>query len=316
MHNIEIRAESMEEARKAAAFQLGVSEEQIDIEIVEEPRDVEGEMGGTFRVRATLREGAFSPREEQKEEEEVVVADEPAAPVAAEMDLARFSLSSDDVEEVEYVERGVYVPQPREEEVEVDSSASDEGDEDEEPVHGASMPVRPVDLHRREEEEPEEDTGEPNVAVAEAAVAFLEGLLPLLEVEGEAVVRHTGSLEVEVELVGPDLGLLIGRYGATLDALQTVTAAAANRDVEEGARVVLDAEGYRERRLHSLESLARSTASRVKRGGREVALNNLQAHERRIIHMALRDEPDVETYSEGEGVRRRLIIAPRRGGRR
>jgi len=152
--------------------------------------------------------------------------------------------------------------------------------------------------------------------VAEAAVAFLEGLLPLLEIEGEAVMRHTGSQEVEVELVGPDLGLLIGRYGATLDALQTVTAAAANRDVEEGARVVLDAEGYRERRLHSLESLARSTASRVKKGGREVALNNLQAHERRIIHMALRDEPDVETYSEGEGVRRRLIIAPRRGGRR
>ncbi len=310
MHNIEIRATSMDEARKAAAFQLGVSEEEIELEIVEEPRGVEGDLGGTFRVRATLRDGAFSPREEEKEEEEVVVAEEPAAPAAGELDLARFSLSSDDVEEIEYVERAAYVPHTEEVSGEVEVT------EEEETARGASMPVRPVDLHRREEEVEEEDTGEPNVAVAEAAVAFLGGLLPLLEIEGEAVVRHTGSQEVEVELVGPDLGLLIGRYGATLDALQTVTAAAANRDVEEGARIVLDAEGYRERRLHSLESLARSTAARVKKGGRDVALNNLQAHERRIIHMALRDEPDVETYSEGEGARRRLIIAPRRGGRR
>jgi spoIIIJ-associated protein len=307
MHQIEIRAKSMDEARKTAAFQLGVSEEEIELEVVEEPRGVLGELGGTYRVRAFLREGAFSPREEEEPEAAPVVEAPPAS--AGEMDLARFSLSGDEAGEggeVEYEFTPDAQPEPT-------------------PQYEAAMPVRPVDLNNHkpepreeeeaEEEEEEEDTGEPKVEVAEAAKAFLEGLLPMLEIEGEAVIRHAGSQEVELELVGPDLGLLIGRYGATLDALQTVTAGAANRGMEDGARVVLDAEGYRERRLHSLESLARSTAARVKRGGREMALDNLQPHERRIIHMALRDDTDVETYSEGEGSRRRLIIAPRRGGR-
>jgi spoIIIJ-associated protein len=120
---------------------------------------------------------------------------------------------------------------------------------------------------------------------------------------------------VLLEIRGQDLGFLIGRYGSCLDALQLLTAAAANRGVRTGARVVVDAEGYRERRRASLERLALSTAAKVKRTGREIEIPNLQAHERRVIHMVLRDDPNVETHSEGEGRHRRLVVSPRRGRR-
>lgn len=310
MHEIEIRSTSLEEARKAAAFQLGVSEEQISVEIVEEPREVSGELGGTYRVRARLRDDAFSPHAEEAEE-----AQEEAGPTEAaeaekptdDVDFSRYSLSgSDEAEEVaEAKEIGEEPAIER-----AFSSSRQTSSAQEEPSD------RPVQHYFAEyDEEEEEEEGEPNVEVAEKARAFLQGLLPLLGVEAEAVVRYTGAERVLVELVGPDLGLLIGRYGSTLDAIQLLTAAAGNNGVEQGARITVDAENYRDRRRESLESLAASTAAKVKRSGREVVLSDLKASERRIIHLSLRDDPDVETYSEGEGRRRRLVVGPRRAPR-
>lgn len=106
------------------------------------------------------------------------------------------------------------------------------------------------------------------------------------------------------------LGLLIGRRGATLMALQTVIDAAL-RKFGDGPRVMIDVEGYLDRRRADLKSMAKRAAERAKTTGRTVALGPMNSHDRRIVHLALRDDPDVTTYSEGEEPSREVLVVPR-----
>ncbi len=107
------------------------------------------------------------------------------------------------------------------------------------------------------------------------------------------------------------LGLLIGQEGNTLDALQLIVAIGANKGIEDGCRVILDTSGgYRERQREDLCHQAHQAAEEAQSTGREVVMSDLKSYERRIVHTELADEPGVETYSEGEGRYRRLVIAP------
>jgi len=295
MHEVEIRSKSLEDARKTAAFQLGVAEDEIEMEVLQEPAADAGSDATVYRVRARIRRDAFSPHgpggqgpvQEPPAEGEAVDRD---------LDLSRFSLATGE-------ERQAELEQEIEQAEEAPLAA-------EEPA--VESPAAPA----YKEELEENDQGEPKQEVADRARLFLEGLMRLLNIECEVIVTHVGAKEVHVELRGGDLGFLIGRYGSCLDSLQLLTAAAANRGTKEGARVLVDAEGYRDRRQESLERLALSTAATVRRTGKPVNIPNLKPHERRIIHLTLRDDPEVETYSEGEGRHRTLVIAPRRGGNR
>lgn len=116
---------------------------------------------------------------------------------------------------------------------------------------------------------------------------------------------------VVLNLRGDDLGLLIGKHGQTLDALQYLTNLAAHRDCRDRVRLVVDIEDYRRRRAVTLEQLAQRLADRVKRSGEKVMLEPMNPHERKIIHMSLQDDTRVETYSEGEEPFRRVVIAPK-----
>jgi len=109
---------------------------------------------------------------------------------------------------------------------------------------------------------------------------------------------------------GDDLGLLIGRHGATLDAVQLIVAIGANREVNDGARVIVDAEGYRARHRQVIEGRAIKLAEEAVASGKEVVVPDLKAYERRLMHLTLKDNPTVETYSEGEGADRVLVISP------
>lgn len=113
---------------------------------------------------------------------------------------------------------------------------------------------------------------------------------------------------VTINLRGEDLGLLIGKHGQTLDALQYLTNLAANRDAEERVRIILDVEDYRKRRAETLSRLASRLADRVKHQGEKVVLEPMSPHERKIIHMALQDDHRVVTYSEGEEPFRKVVI--------
>ncbi|WP_068784296.1 RNA-binding cell elongation regulator Jag/EloR [Paenibacillus phocaensis] len=141
-------------------------------------------------------------------------------------------------------------------------------------------------------------------------------------VEAASFIREVGEnmgLDVQVDVVpgkdhtvlnisGHDLGLMIGRRGQTLDALQYLANIIANRYSDSFIRIVLDAENFRERRKKTLEELAVRLAGRVVRTRKEVTLEPMSPQERKVIHSKLQDHPEVKTYSKGEEPNRRVVI--------
>jgi spoIIIJ-associated protein len=115
-----------------------------------------------------------------------------------------------------------------------------------------------------------------------------------------------------LDVTGENLGVLIGRRGDSLAALQFMTNVILSKRFRKWPRVVIDVQGYRARREQSLQSLGVRVADRVRRNRRPFTLEAMPANDRRIIHLSLRDRTDVETYSVGEGAARRVVIAPKR----
>jgi len=136
-------------------------------------------------------------------------------------------------------------------------------------------------------------------------------LSKIFELTGEEVnVEATTDGDVlRVNLSGPDMGIVIGKRGETLDALQHLTSLVVNKGDGNFMKVSLDAENYREKRNEALESLAHKLANKVMRTRRSTTLEPMNAYERRIIHSALQDHETVTTYSIGQGINRKVVIA-------
>jgi spoIIIJ-associated protein len=117
---------------------------------------------------------------------------------------------------------------------------------------------------------------------------------------------------VFINLEGPDLGILIGRRGETLDALQYIVNLSVNKNQETRKKIIIDIEGYRSRREKTLEKLALKLADKAKQRGRNVVLEPMSSQERRIIHTALQGRDDISTFSEGEEPYRKIIISPKK----
>ena len=138
---------------------------------------------------------------------------------------------------------------------------------------------------------------------------FLKGLL---EHMGSDAVPHAFRKEedtIGVELVGDRLGMLIGRRGETLDAIQHLANYALNRDANKRTRVSIDAENYRGKREEALQHLARKVAAKVVKYRRNMTLEPMNAYERHVIHAALQDVPNVTTFSTGTEPNRRIVVA-------
>ena len=116
--------------------------------------------------------------------------------------------------------------------------------------------------------------------------------------------------EIHAVLDGEDLGLFIGRHGATIDAVQHLAYKAASQAVGGPVRVVVDAEGYRERRREALARQADQAAAEAERTGKAVALEVMSATERKVVHEYLKDRPGIETWSEGAEPHRHLVVGP------
>lgn len=145
----------------------------------------------------------------------------------------------------------------------------------------------------------------------EVAMTFLQSIFANMQLQ-VSVEKMTRDEHVVFNLRGDDLGILIGKHGQTLDALQYLTNLAANRDAENKVRLVLDVEDYRKRRTETLSRLALRLADKVKRRGEKVALEPMSPHERKIIHVALQDDSRIVTYSEGDEPFRKVVIALKR----
>lgn len=147
--------------------------------------------------------------------------------------------------------------------------------------------------------------------VADTAVAVIQEILAAFGIEA-AIDEYEGDEgEIILDIVGGELGILIGRHGKTLDALQTLVAAITSRQLGFRYPVVVDVEGYRGRRREKLEDMARRTADRVSRQGRAIRLRPMTSYERRVVHMALRGDKRVLTGSEGEEPMRAVVVSPK-----
>jgi spoIIIJ-associated protein len=163
---------------------------------------------------------------------------------------------------------------------------------------------------------------DPQAAGAEGR-RILEGILDRMDVEAYVSVQHSTSTGPEGEtqhsimlyVEGLDeetVGIMIGRRGETLRSLQFLLNTLVNRHVGRWPQIVIDIGNYRQRRQESLEGLARRVAEQVRATGRPHALDPMQAYDRRIVHMALREDPTVYTESTGEGETRKITVYPKK----
>ena len=147
------------------------------------------------------------------------------------------------------------------------------------------------------------------VEPAERVRAILERVVDALEVDAEVEVDEDAE-QIVGRVDGEDVGLLIGRRGQTIDAVQLLCYRAAFRGLQERKRVVVDAAGYRERRRLAIERQADRAAERALQTGKEIELEPMSPTERRVVHQHLKDRAGLETFSEGDDPERCVIVAP------
>lgn len=136
---------------------------------------------------------------------------------------------------------------------------------------------------------------------------FLENVFKAMDMSVNIDVKQEGN-EINIELSGDDMGVLIGKRGQTLDSLQYLTSLVVNKGTSEYIRVKVDTEDYRKRRKETLENLAKNLAYKVKRTKKPVSLEPMNPYERRVIHSALQNDKYVSTHSEGEEPYRKVVI--------
>lgn len=145
--------------------------------------------------------------------------------------------------------------------------------------------------------------------IEDAAISFLSDVFQKMGLEVDIQVKADYEERVlNVDLVGSEMGILIGKRGQTLDSLQYLLSLVVNKKSTTHLRVKLDTENYRERRKKTLETLAFNISAKVKRSGRPVKLEPMNPYERRVIHSALQNDRYVTTKSEGEEPNRRVVV--------
>ena len=153
--------------------------------------------------------------------------------------------------------------------------------------------------------------------IADAAKGILEALLSMMGVAASVAsparsfVEGEATAPIAFDIKGDDLGILIGRRGQTLSCLQYIVRLIVGHQTEAWVPIIIDVEGYKQRRYEAVQALAWRIAEQVKAGGEPFTLEPMSAYERRIIHLTLAEHPDVTTQSIGEGEARKVVILPK-----
>lgn len=276
MRTVRITAKTIEAAVAEGLEKLGISREEAVVHVVEQPSS--GLFGLIHKKMAVVDISA--PDEEIPEETPV--------------DAPKEAKAEEPAEEVK-------------EETPVEAAKAEEKPAEETPAEEKAE--APAEEKKAEREEPTFDPEEQK-KVAEEAKTFLAGVFAGMHLAVTMECRMTEE-RIMINLVGDGLGILIGKHGQTLDALQYLTNLAAGKSFRHHYFILLDVENYRERRQDTLEALARRLAGKVKRTGEEIRLEPMAAGERRIIHLALQDDHAVSTDSEGEAPYRYVVIRPK-----
>ena len=305
---IQFSAKTKSEAITKACIELGVSSDQLEIQVISEGSNGFFGTGSKPAVIKVRKIEPVSEEEEMKEIVETVKLDsfKEEAPVQEEKKTEAIKPVKKEIKEPKAVSEKPRQPKPVKERAAKEKQPREFREPKEKQVREkTTKPVKPVEILTDPEEIKE---------VENRAKVFLRDVfasMNLGEVEITSEYNTTdGSLEVDFE--GEDMGILIGKRGQTLDSLQYLTSLVVNKGKSNYIRVKLDTEDYRKRRKETLENLARGIAYKVRKTRKPVILEPMNPYERRIIHSALQGNKFVETVSEGEEPYRHVVVKLKR----
>ena len=311
MESIEASGKSVDDAVLQALAGLKRRRDEVDITVLQEPsRGTFGIGNKEARVRVTVRSSSpaaiitpqmadaiLGPDEEDLEEE-----------ASSEFDEEKYL-----GDEEEIFEEG--------EEFDAEEYEEDELEEEQIPAfapvgsgqYSSELLSELGDVTAVQGEMQEIET--PSNEDVDVTVDVLQHILQYMNIRALVQVRSTDPLTLNIQGINENLGLLIGRRGETLSALQLLVSLIVGHRTKHRMRIIIDAENYRERREENLRSLALRVAQQVRNYRRSIALEAMPPHERRIVHIALADSKDISTESIGEGEARRVVISLKRQAR-
>ncbi len=323
MKSIESSGKTVEDAVRAGLQQLGCDAADVTIDVLEAGRPgLFGMFGKLAKVRLTLKENdldfempTFSldsqktraPKPEKKAEPKKAEKAEKNAEAPAEPKKAEKSADASKSEPASAPEAPVSEEAPAAEEVKAEAPRA--------PRRSRSNRADRAERAERAESRPEKKNDEPFVPsdpetlseTGRIAYDFLKNVTEKMGVQ--VAIRVTEEADhLSVAMMGDTLGILIGRRGDTLDALQYLVSLQVNKNRDGYMRVSLDTENYRAKREEALTRLAQRMAARARKTGRKVTLEPMNPYERRVLHSALQNNPYVTTHSEGEEPYRRVVI--------
>ena len=333
MESIEVSGRSVDDAVLQALVRLHKRRDEVEVTILQEPSRGRFGIGSTdARIRVTVlspRGGAVLTPE---------MADALLGPDDEELDdeeLDDEELDSEELDDEELEDDGIAgeeveteVLEDEDEEFEDEDFGDDEeyteddeeyADTFEDQTYRSTIPVapqlatEPETITVAEGEMQEVET--PSDEDINVTVDVLQHILHYMNIRAAIQVRAQNPLTLNIQGINENLGLLIGRRGETLSALQLLVSLIVGHRTKHRMRIIVDAENYRERREENLRSLALRVAQQVRNYRRSIALEAMPPHERRIVHIALADSRDISTESIGEGDARRVVISLKRPGR-
>jgi len=316
VESIEVNGKTIDDAIVQALARLGKRRDEVDVIVLQEPsRGTFGIGGKEARVRVTIHPVRSSSG--------ALITPEMADAILGPADASSEEDAYDDEEEEELIfeeedEEDFY----DDEEDEGEEEDEDEDESDELPSPFLDVDLLPADLLAEVSQENgaalaegDQETDRATREDVEITVDVLQHILRNMNIHATVQVRAADPLTVNIQGIHENLGLLIGRRGETLAALQLLVSLIVRHRTKHRLRIIVDAENYRMRREENLRSLAQRVAQQVRNYRRSIALEAMPPHERRIVHIALSDSKDISTESIGEGDERRVVISLKRLGR-
>ena len=328
MESIEASGKSVDEAVQQALTRLGKRRDEVEIAVVQEPsRGIVGLGGREAVVRVTPRP---SQLQSSKPPGAVITPEMADAILGPDAEVPLPEDEEDDFDD-EDEEDDTYLNEEFDDDDDEEfDDDDDDDDEDDEPLPFVSLtsPATPVPslvadagmsgIANTPETVPDGEMQEvevPSREDVEITVDVLQHILHHMNIHATVQVRSTSPLTLNIHGINENLGLLIGRRGETLAALQLLVNLIVSHRTHHRMRIIVDAENYRQRREENLRSLAMRVAQQVRSYRRSIALEAMPPHERRIVHIALSESKDISTESIGEGDERRVVISLKRAGR-
>ncbi|MBX5455630.1 MAG: Jag N-terminal domain-containing protein [Thermogemmatispora sp.] len=332
MESIEASGKSVEEAVQQALLRLGRRRDEVEVTVLQEPsRGAFGLGSREARVRVTVRpsrgavitpemaDAILSQVEAGEEEEEDFFTSASHGAYDSQEEFVDFSEDENEDEEeplpfsqeVQPTARPQHLPGGEQ----LTSTPPPPVSSTSAGVASASAPVAPSPAESSTGSPATQEPVQPTREDIELTVDVLQQILRYMNIRASVQVRSTDPLTLNIQGIHENLGLLIGRRGETLSALQLLVNLIVSHRTKRRMRIIVDAENYRQRREENLRSLALRVAQQVRNYRRSIALEAMPPHERRIVHLALADSQDISTESIGEGDARRVVISLKRPGR-